>query len=125
MVAHTGDPDLPIVRWDNPFRPAQQGHGVQWHDDEIGVAGCILSLIDAVRNDAAPSYGAQQARLDQELVIAIRQSSLAGGAPLDWPLDPAAQRVSGVGENLGQAQGLPLQVSAAGAWRLSPRPRPP
>jgi len=93
MVAHTGDPDLPIVRWDNPFRPAQQGHGVQWHDDEIGVAGCILSLIDAVRNDAAPSYGAQQARLDQELVIAIRQSSLAGGEPLELPLDPAAQTV--------------------------------
>jgi hypothetical protein len=29
MVAHTGDPDLPIVRWDNPFRPARQGHGQQ------------------------------------------------------------------------------------------------
>ena len=36
VVAHTGNPDLPIVRWDNPFRPAKQGHGTQWHDDEIG-----------------------------------------------------------------------------------------
>ena len=41
MVAHTGDPNLPIVRWDNPFRPAHKGHGPQWHDDEIGVAGCL------------------------------------------------------------------------------------
>jgi len=29
MVAHTGDPDLPIVRWDNPFHPAHQGHSRQ------------------------------------------------------------------------------------------------
>ncbi len=93
MVAHTGDLDLPIVRWENPFRPAQPGHGVQWHDDEIGVAGCILSLIEAVRNDTQPSYGAEQARLDQEIVVALRQSSLAGGAPIDLPFDPAAQTV--------------------------------
>ena len=25
MVAHTGDPELPIVRWDNPFTPARKG----------------------------------------------------------------------------------------------------
>jgi hypothetical protein len=37
-------------RWDNPFRPAVQGHGAQWHDDEIGVAGCLLSLVEAVHN---------------------------------------------------------------------------
>ena len=33
ILAHTGDADLPIVRWDNPFRPTEKGHGVQWHDD--------------------------------------------------------------------------------------------
>ncbi|MCC6166510.1 MAG: Gfo/Idh/MocA family oxidoreductase [Caldilineaceae bacterium] len=91
MVAHTGDPDLPIVRWDNPFRPAQQGHGVQWHDDEIGVAGCLLSLVNAVRDGGDPTYGPQQGRLDQELILAIRQSSAQGGAPVTLPLDPAAQ----------------------------------
>src|SRR5512136_2652175 len=36
MVAHTGDPDMPLVTWDNPFRPARQGHGPQWHDPEQG-----------------------------------------------------------------------------------------
>lgn len=91
MVAHTGDPDLPIVRWDNPFRPARQGHGVQWHDDEIGVAGCLLSLVNAVRDGGNPSYGPLQGRLDQELILAIRQSSAQGGAPVALPLDPAAQ----------------------------------
>jgi predicted dehydrogenase len=91
MVAHTGDPDLPIVSWENPFRPAIQGHGAQWHDDEIGVAGCLLSLVNAVRSGGEPTYGPQQARLDQEIILAIRQSSQEGGQPVRLPLDPAAQ----------------------------------
>ena len=77
MVAHTGSPDLPIVPWENPFRPTRQGHGPQWHDDEIGVAGCLMSLVNAVRNDAEPTYGPHQARLDQEITLAIR-AVLAG-----------------------------------------------
>jgi predicted dehydrogenase len=93
MVAHTGDPELPIVRWDNPFRPAVRGHGRQWHDDEIGVAGCLLSLVDAVRDESEPSYGPHQARLDQELILAIRTSSMQGGEPVELPLDPAAQTI--------------------------------
>ena len=91
MLAHTGDPDQPIVRWDNPFRPATKGHGPQWHDDEIGVASCLLSLVDAVRNNTEPTYGPYQARLDQELILAIRQSAAAGSAPVKLPLDPAKQ----------------------------------
>ncbi len=91
MVAHTGDPELPIVTWENPFRPARRGHGVQWHDDEIGVAGCLLSLVEAVRNGSAVSYGPRQARLDQELILAIRHSARLGGRPVQLPLDPAAQ----------------------------------
>ena len=90
MVAHTGDRDRPIVRWDNPFRPAEQGHGVQWHDDQVGVAGCLMSLIDAVRNDIEPTYGPVQACLDQEIILAMRQSSLEGGHPVRLPLDRAA-----------------------------------
>ena len=74
-----GDADTPIVRWDNPFLRAAPGTSPQWHDDEIGVAGCIQSLVDALRNNAEPSYGALQGRLDQELILAIRQSSAAGG----------------------------------------------
>jgi predicted dehydrogenase len=91
MVAHTGDPEVPIVRWDNPFCPVEQGHGIQWHDDEIGVAGCLMSLVNAVRKDTEPTYGPLQARLDQEIILAIRQSSLAGGQPVRLPLDPATQ----------------------------------
>ena len=86
MVAHTCDPNQPTITWENPFRPLRQGHGVQWHDDEIGVAGCLKSLADAVRGGGEPTYGAYQARLDQEIILAIRQSSLEG-KPVQLPLD--------------------------------------
>jgi predicted dehydrogenase len=93
MVAHTGDPQLPIVRWDNPFRPDIQGHGTQWHDDEIGVAGCLLSLVDAVRNRTQPTYGPYQGRIDQALILAIRMSSIDAGAPVKLPIDPGSQTI--------------------------------
>ena len=86
MVAHTGDPGTPTVRWDNPFRPMAKGHGVQWHDDEIGVAGCLMSLVNAVRAGNHVSYGPQQARLDQEIVTAMGESARRGGAPVKLPL---------------------------------------
>ena len=86
MIAHTGDAEQPMVRWDNPFFSSERGATPQWHDDEIGVAGCIKSLVDAVQTDAPPSYGPQQARLDQEIILAIRQSSAQAGAPVSIPL---------------------------------------
>ncbi len=86
VYAHTSDPVIPLVSWENPFRPAQQGHGQQWHDDEIGVAGCLLSLVNAVRNHTEPTYGPHQARMDQELILALHQSSEQGGAPVELPL---------------------------------------
>ncbi len=93
MAAHTGDPDTPVVTWKNPVRPVVQGQGPQWHDDEIGVAGCLLSLVEAVRSGGQPTYGARQGRLDQEIVVALRQSAQDGGRPVSLPLDPAAQTV--------------------------------
>ena len=88
LIAHTSDAQLPVVRWDNPFKPDKKGHGFQWHDDEIGVAGCLMSLVDAVRKKTTPTYGAEQARLDQEVVLAIQKSSKANGMPVSLPLDP-------------------------------------
>ena len=58
---------------------------------ETGVAGCLLSLVEAVRNGTEPSYGADQGRLDQELILALRMSALQGGQPIKLPLDPRAQ----------------------------------
>jgi hypothetical protein len=66
---------------------------MQWHDDEIGVAGCLLSLVDAVRQGGEPAYGPHQARLDQEIVLAIYLSALEGGRPVTLPLDPSSEIV--------------------------------
>ncbi|MFN8373814.1 MAG: Gfo/Idh/MocA family oxidoreductase [Anaerolineae bacterium] len=93
MIAHTGDPAQPLVRWQNPFYLPEQGLTQQWHDDEIGVAGCVMSLVNAVRHNTEPTYGALQGRLDQEITLAIRTSSLEGGRPVTLPLDPAHQVV--------------------------------
>jgi len=86
VVAHTGDPEQPVITWENPFRPRVQGHGVQWHDDEIGVAGCIMSLVNAVRGGGEVTYGGLQGRLDQEIVLAIQRSAAEGGRPVAFPV---------------------------------------
>jgi predicted dehydrogenase len=93
VKAHTGAPDLPIVRWESPFVVTEKGQSLQWHDDEIGVASCLLSLVGAVRDGGEPTYGPGQARLDQEIIVALRQSAKHGGVPMKLPLDPAAQEV--------------------------------
>jgi len=93
IVAYTGDSEYPIVKWENPFRSKKPGHGLPLDDDAIGVASCIMSLVEAVRNNKEPEYGPHQARLDQEITIAIRQSSLQGGKPITLPFDPQAQTV--------------------------------
>ncbi|WP_019585775.1 Gfo/Idh/MocA family protein [Deinococcus apachensis] len=87
IVAHTGDSLHPTAVWENPFQPARKGHGPQWHDDEIGVASCLMSLVDAVRTGGQPTYGAEQARLDQEIVLALQRSSQLGGQPVELPLE--------------------------------------
>ncbi len=86
MIAHTADPDMPIVRWDNPFLQDAPGITPQWHDDEIGVAGCVMSLVQAVHTNTPPSYGPLQGRLDQELILTIRKSAEVGGQPVALPL---------------------------------------
>ncbi len=87
LTAHTANQDFPVVCWENPFGPAYMGRSLQWHDDEIGVASCLMSLVKAIRNDASPDYGAEQARLDQEIVLAIQSSARESGKPVSLPLD--------------------------------------
>ncbi len=77
LVARTS----PEIVWRNPFR-------AYYMDDEmIAVADCLMSLVRAIREDRPPEYGAQQARVDQEVVRAMRESARHGGAPVGLPLD--------------------------------------
>jgi predicted dehydrogenase len=66
--------------WENPHR------NYPLSDGQIAVASELLSIADAVRNDAEPEYGTVNGRLDREVDLAISQSWSNGGAPVDLPL---------------------------------------
>lgn len=68
------------IVWRNPFR------GYYMDDELIAVADCLMSLVHAIREDKPPEYGAQQARLDQELTLAMHESAKNLGAIVGLPL---------------------------------------
>jgi predicted dehydrogenase len=70
----------PEIVWRNPFR------GYYMDDEMIAVAACLMSLVHAIREGKQPEYGAQQARLDQELTLAMHRSARESGARVSLPL---------------------------------------
>jgi predicted dehydrogenase len=76
LVARTS----PEIVWRNPFR-------AYYMDDEmIAVADCLMSLVNAIREDKLPEYGALQARLDQEITLAMHESARNSGVIISLPL---------------------------------------
>lgn len=70
----------PEIVWRNPFR-------AHYMDDEmIAVADCLMSLVQAIREESSPEYGASQARFDQELTLAMHESADHNGASVKLPL---------------------------------------
>jgi predicted dehydrogenase len=70
----------PEIMWHNPFR-------AYYMDDEmIAVADCLMSLVHAIRENKPPEYGPRQARLDQELTLAMHASVNRSGASIKLPL---------------------------------------
>jgi len=76
LVAHT----TPEIAWRNPFR------GYYMDDEMISCADCLMSLVNAIRENRPLDYGAEQARLDQEVTLALRESAKRGGEPVKLPL---------------------------------------
>jgi predicted dehydrogenase len=70
----------PEIVWRNPFR------GIYMDDEMIAIADCVMSLIRAIREDADPEYGIEQARLDQEVTLAMYASAKKKGEPIKLPL---------------------------------------
>jgi predicted dehydrogenase len=74
----------PEIVWRNPFR-------AYYMDDEmIAVADCLMSLVNAIREDKSPEYGPMQARLDQELTLAMHESARNSGASVRLPIQREA-----------------------------------
>lgn len=70
----------PEIVWRNPFQ------GYYMDDETITVAGCFMSLVHAIRNDKPSEYGPVQARLDQELTLAMHECIWKSGAHVSLPL---------------------------------------
>ena len=90
-VAHTVDGvdvvksivlELPgrTVAWDNPLAhlPLRDGH--------IAVADELLSVAKAIDSDEPPEYGAAAGRLDQEMNLAMSESSRMSRTPVSFPM---------------------------------------
>ncbi len=77
--------DPPVV-WENPYAE----HRISGTDD-IAKAAILESMYRAVTQDVEPAYGAWNARRDQELCLAIRESALRGNVWMDIPLEEGTQ----------------------------------
>jgi predicted dehydrogenase len=70
----------PEIVWRNPLQ------GYYMDDEMIAVADCVMSLVNAIRDDKPAEYGPVQARLDQELTLAMHKSISESGASVSLPL---------------------------------------
>lgn len=72
--------DSPLV-WENPLAK----YGLT-NADDVAKAASHYSIYKAIVEDTEPEYGAKNARKDQEILIAIRESALKGSVPIKLPL---------------------------------------
>ncbi len=76
----------PEIDWRYPFR-------AYYMDDEmIAVADCLMSLVNGIREDKLPEYGPLQARLDQEVTLAMDESARNSGARVKLPMRHESSR---------------------------------
>ena len=80
LAALVADTD-PEVVWENPLQ------NYPLSDSEITVASELMSLVNAVRNDTEPEYGAYNGRKDQEIDVAMARSWANNGAPVTFPFE--------------------------------------
>jgi predicted dehydrogenase len=79
--------DLPgrTVTWENPLA------GLPIREGQVAVADELLSVARAIESGAAPEYGAAAGRLDQEMNLAMGESSRSDRTPVTFPLrEPTA-----------------------------------
>ena len=75
-------PDQEIA-WQNPY--AHLGIGEN-NGRGVDMADQLMSIANAVLHDSEPTYGVQEARLDQEMSLAASESALMNKQPLAFPL---------------------------------------
>ena len=84
LAALVADTD-PEVVWENSLQ------NYPLSDGEITVASELMSLVNAVRNDTEPEYGAYNGRKDREIDVAMARSWANNGAPVTFPFEYEAR----------------------------------
>jgi len=98
--------DPPLV-WENPLAK----YGLADADD-VARAAAHFSIYKAVVEDTEPEYGALNARKDQEILIAIRESALKGSIPIELPLTEITEHERELHEDYKAKYGhAPLEVA--------------
>ena len=80
LAALVADTD-PEVVWENSLQ------NYPLSDGEISVASELMSIANAVRNEADPEYGALNGWKDRQIDVAMARSWSNNGEPVDFPFD--------------------------------------
>ena len=94
-------PDQEIV-WQNPY--AHLGVGEN-NGRGVDMADQFMSIANAVLHDIEPTYGVQEARLDQEMTLAASESALMNKQPLDFPLRSPSKAEEQIQERFKETHG--------------------
>ncbi len=96
----------PPVVWTNPLAK----YGLTDADD-VARAAAHYSIYRAVVEDTEPEYGAENARKDLEILIAIRESARRGSVPIDLPITELTEHERAIHESYRNRYGHePLKV---------------
>ena len=116
-VIETIELQLPeqTVTWENPFKDYPLSEG------QIAVADELLSIATAIHNDTEPEYGTARARQDQEMNIAMSESSNRSRETLTFPLTALTTTEQRTHESYQQQYGHPIEDIEAGIDTFFPR----
>ena len=112
--------DPPVV-WENPWRHLPIGAG----EDDVARADVLMGLHEAITHGGQLVYGATNARADQEVLFAIRESALRDGVRLTLPLSAPTEAERRVHDQYRRRYGHdPLAPAEVALDTLYPNPPP-
>ena len=110
-------PVEPEVRWENPFAK----YGVQGQDG-VALADLYMTMHAAATEARSPDYGGAGGRLDQEMLIGVRESASNGGKPVEFPLTETTAYERRLLQQYERKYGADALDTSPEAWRtLYPR----
>jgi predicted dehydrogenase len=108
----------PPVMWENPYLDYALPAGA----DDVARADQLFSIYHAVVEGRPVQYGAENARRDQEILIALRESATSGNRPVALPLTEITAHEQALHARYRETYGHdPLDVSEEATRRLYPR----